>query len=150
MKKFHAIGIAFVIAVAALAAFTAQPIADRFADPVCKPPRTFLNKDGVELTNQVDRFLEHNLAGAKPVYKAKNLAATDWNLTELVSKTPGRVEFLAIVGEGWTPWGLPMHGNTYWVRVVRDCAGGGWRVTRFMDARKAEKTAAVAGPILRQ
>lgn len=108
-------------------------------DTVCITPKTFLQKDGNAVMDQVDRFLERNLPSQNPVYAAKDLAGADWQVAGIESKSPGRVVFTAIVGEDWTMFG-PLAGASYKVVLVRECRDGGWRVTRFEKDVAAGRT----------
>jgi len=133
MRKRIAWAFALLAIITATAFLGGPPLADAIEAP-CAKPQLFLNIHKGQILDKVDLYLERNLAGEKPVYKAKNLAETDWEVLSLVSDSPSKVVLMVVVGENWSFFG-PLRAEVYKLTVRRDCVGDEWRVTGFVKQK---------------
>ena len=132
-KKLAAlVGLVAVAVVAALLA--GPPLADRLSDNkpvvVCAKPLVLFERDRLALRDTLDGWLEANLSGGRPVWRA-DLAPTDWNFIDVSVQKPGRVAGRIMLGEQWTMFGPIVQGPELDFVMVRDCAGGPWRVVKM-------------------
>ena len=141
-RKFLA-GVGLLAVAATSAVLAGPPLAEKVSPEPCDKPLVLFGRDRLALRADLDAYFEENLTGANPVFKAVDLNSTDWNFDTVPVQKAGVVSGTIIVGEDWTMFG-PIHGSTFEFKVVRDCAGGPWRVVLF-EKQRASQVADLAG-----
>ena len=129
MKK-AIIAIAAVLLVAALAAGVRTSGVVGGSQQACAPPITKLNTELDASVKVLEAYIAKNIA---PLYA--HPAKLSWSMATYVPTVkPGLVKIAIAVGEDQDPFGSGgFYGPSrlYDVTMVRECAGGDWKVTEF-------------------
>ena len=103
----------------------------------CEKPRMLMDFDRQDIGRKIEDFIEARMTGGKPLFKTNDLELVGWDIM-VDSETPGKIAGAVMVGDETNFLGEVV-GDVYSVTVVRECAGGEWRVVKLKKQPPAKK-----------